>query len=539
MRKRAILPVVMGLAVVACSDLGASGLLDRRTVPGGAVSPTTASGLVLDERGLPATSVRIRAFPAVPDVASLIANSSAGLIANSSAGLVSNSAAGLTSSSARFGLPGFAIPPSRRIQAEGIDLVTDQDGRFPLGGLLASGSWNIEAIRNADSKAIAQNVPSSRQTLSLTLAPTGGIQGKVSSDVPQVTDLLGVTVFVPGTGYAALTDASGSFQISSVPVGTFDLVAIHPDLGRGFIQGVIVQSSRITAARPLEIHTVVPDVRKLSANVVAPGQNLTIEGTDFGVSRGKRPTVTLGGVVCQVLEQSDERLVIRIPDTDRSGDVVVRVGELSSVPAPVQVAARLELGGIEGLPAPLSATSDILASGVTRSYEARVLDRTGSRLSGAQVAWSVPGQVASVVAGRLTGKVPGQAVLTASLGSLKASLEVQVIPSIEKLVLQPDPVPELESVPIGEFPLHPERQSIRIEALTTLLGEAGPRALPVRWDTPDGQLVQIDQSGLVTVQPGAAAGFAVIRAVSVADPSKQATLTIPVVRVADWIIEFE
>lgn len=539
-RSHALLPCLMILSVVSCADPGQLSLLDRRTGPGPEAAGSPVKAVVLDERGLPASRVQVRVFPSAPDVSTLISERGAGLISNASAGLVSNSAAGLVSNSAagfRLGFVGGG--PSRRVQAGPILLETDENGRFSLASLPATGSYNIEAVRSANSKAIAQNVAAESDTLSLTLAPTGGILGTVSSDVPQVTDLLGIQVFVPGTDYVAVTDASGSFRLSALPVGTFDLVAIHPDLGRGFLRGVKVQSGRVTESAVLDIHTVLPSIRSLSASVVAPGQNLTLQGSDFGVSRGKRPSVTLGGITCQVLEQSDTRLVIRVPDTDRPGEVVVRVGELSSDPVAVQVAARLELAGAPGFPAPLTATSDIVATGVSRLYEARVLDRTGAALAGGQVSWSVTGQSATVTGGRLTGQFQGQSVVTATMGSLAATLQVQITPPVVQVAILPDPAPELVSVPIGEVALRPGNQALQLEAFTTYRGDTVSSVQPVRWDTTEGSLVSVEPTGLVRVQPGAPAGKAVVRAVSVADPSKQATLSVPVVRLADLSIVVE
>ena len=532
---------LLGSFVVACSDLGASSLLDRRSSPVAPIDRVAPGGVVLDGSGRPAPGVPVRAFPAVTDVAALVANSSAGLVSNSSAGLVSNSAAG-------FSLSGpFSIPGQSRgsfsglhVQAAVLETVTGADGRFGFDLTLASGSWNVEAVRSADSKAILMNTKSSMGDFQLTLTPTGTVQGRVVSDSSTVTDLLGVDVFVPGTAYSAKTDASGSFSLPSLPAGTFDLVAMHPDLGRGFRLGIKVNSREVTRLEPLTIQTTVPRLASISPASAGPGQQVTLLGTEFGVSRGKNPVVLVNGLEAMVLKKSDTRLVFRTPAQARSGIVWVKVGEIPSVPVRLQVASECKIVIKDGdLGARILTRGDVLAIGSSRAYTVRVIDHAGAALEGSQLDWAVSGGDVSQANGVVRGGSPGSVVLSASLGTLVATLSIEVVPYVESLALGPVPVPELETYPANEVPRSESRTSVTLTATTRFRGSVAPdRNLPVIWSTADAR-IRIDSSGSVRVEPGAATGSALVQARCVADPTCLATLSVPVTRKGDLRIEIE
>src|SRR5262249_51283398 len=134
---------------------------------------------------------------------------------------------------------------SFRVQAA-LQTQTDSKGQFSLPNG-DNQTLNVEAVLSEDVKAIQLNVTNA-STASMQLANVGSIRGHVKSSQAGVTDLLGVDVFIPGTGYLAKTDQTGNYEISFVPPGKFPLVATHADLGRGALEGVSVVSKQVTQA---------------------------------------------------------------------------------------------------------------------------------------------------------------------------------------------------------------------------------------------------------------------------------------------------
>ncbi len=100
------------------------------------------------------------------------------------------------------------------------ETTADSNGNYSL--TLPSGNYVVEAAGGSTRKALAQVslAAGSTQSLDFVLTATGTIQGQLKyySD-----DYSSTTVFIPGTSYIAMTDNTGKFTLSDVPVGTYSL----------------------------------------------------------------------------------------------------------------------------------------------------------------------------------------------------------------------------------------------------------------------------------------------------------------------------
>lgn len=72
-----------------------------------------------------------------------------------------------------------------------------------------------------------------------------------------------------------------------------------------------------------------PAISNLSPNSGQPGDTVTITGKDFGATQGTS-TVTLAGTAAQVVSWSNTSIVIKVPSTSSTGNVIVTVGGAAS-----------------------------------------------------------------------------------------------------------------------------------------------------------------------------------------------------------------
>ena len=115
------------------------------------------------------------------------------------------------------------LPQARNIaSANFVQTQTSKDGSYSFTDV-EPGIYTIYAsLSNSTEKAVSTNImvrsaeSVTAQTLKLTA--TGNVSGYVTFD-SQSSGNLGTIVFVAGTGYLALTDDSGAFEISGIPAG--------------------------------------------------------------------------------------------------------------------------------------------------------------------------------------------------------------------------------------------------------------------------------------------------------------------------------
>ena len=88
----------------------------------------------------------------------------------------------------------------------------------------------------------------------LSLQEFGSLSGEVTLTASSgVKDFAGVTVYIPGTSYSALTDPNGKYSISNVPPGVHYLFAEKDGFNRGQVGNVVVNSKENTAVSKIAL----------------------------------------------------------------------------------------------------------------------------------------------------------------------------------------------------------------------------------------------------------------------------------------------
>ncbi|HEY9854677.1 MAG TPA: IPT/TIG domain-containing protein [Stenomitos sp.] len=483
------------------------------------------TGRIINLNGQPAANVPVTGYLIANNTASLVSNNSASIISNNSANLVSNNTAS------------YRTQAGSRVAAK-----TDQDGYFAFPNV-TDNYVNIEAVLSDDVKAIKTDVASKSSEVMMKLAYTGSIRGHVKSTSSQVTDFLGVDVFIPGTGYVAKTDSQGNYEIPHVPVGRFYVVAMHPDLGRGYAEGVTVVSKTAAQAPDIELSTKFPTLTAIAPTNGAPGQTVTLTGENFGVSIGKQPEVLFNGVQAQVTSKSDTELQAVVPNGALNGLVTVKVAGLNSTPLDFKVIKDLAIfpdaqNSLAQTPSAVAPTSDVMPLDQPRTYLARALDTDGAIIPSPAVTWSSSMPAVGTVdgTGKLTATTVGTLELRLAAGSRSAALPVEVVGAINRLTVTPNPVPTLVSYPVGATPDTAKAQCTLVAQSVFTAG--GSRVLPVTWSTTDPRIT-ITSGGLITTKPGAEAGTASVTVQSVVDPRRSLQVQVPVVRQGSLAIEIE
>lgn len=220
---------------------------------------------------------------------------------------------------------------------------TDAKGRFELVDP-PRGQNTIEAVASDAEKAILMKVAiadGTRRTLEpMTLLPTGTLTGNVRADEP--VELLGTTVFIPGTQYAAFTSSTGAYTIQHVPVGTYQLVAMRQNYAPRVLSQVKVAPAQTVQAPDLVLSLDAPLLDSLSQTNGGPGSTIVLTGRNFGLSKKTVLSVSFGGVLATRMERaSDTEIRVWVPDGAQSGPVVVQSNGIESNPLDFQVIERL------------------------------------------------------------------------------------------------------------------------------------------------------------------------------------------------------
>ncbi len=366
--------------------------------PGLLASPSVPAayfGRVLGLDGKPAPNVLVRGY--------LVANNGAGLITDNGAGIVSNNSGAVVGNNGASYRLAATGPLSTRTGADGTFALASPDGQ-PL---------NIEAEADAQTKAIRFDVPAGASGFDLQLAPTGTIAGTVVAEAQAgVTNLVGVDVFIPGTGYLAKTDEAGRYTIANVPTGTFRLLAGKIGLGDGQATGVVVTSRATTQAPAIPLVLKRPAVTALDRTGGAPGTPVIITGEHFQAAAGAPFEVTFGGAVASApVRQDDGTIAVKVPEGGKSGDVFVAVNGVAGVGLPFTVYKTLGLTmGLRDL-----------GLAQTQVWTADVRDTNDRPVNAPAVDWTVEGTAIAIAPdGTLTPRAAGTATLRAASGSLTA-----------------------------------------------------------------------------------------------------------------------
>lgn len=350
------------------------------------VQPTTEArtytGRVLGLDGKPAAGVEVQGY----------------LISNNTGSLISHNGS-------KYG-----------IQAEDLKTLTDVEGRFSLASSTGL-PMNVEAVLSSEVKAIRLKVDAGARDLTLQLAYTGTLSGRVTApSAPTVTDFTGVDVFIPGTSYLAKTNATGMFTLSNVAVGTFDLVATKQGLGRGNAAGVVVESKKVTTTADIPMSVTAPVVSSLSQANGGPGSLVTLTGEYFGASTGETFDVSFSGAIAANPERLDDRTIrVAVPDAAVTGAVVVTVSGIRSNATPFTVIDRLEV----------SPEIAYLKAGRPQPYAVTAYERDGKVVENPSVTWGVTGAAATFSNGAVTFASTGKAVLSVLSGSKAATRSLE------------------------------------------------------------------------------------------------------------------
>ncbi|MDB5101376.1 MAG: pknD [Cyanobacteria bacterium RYN_339] len=375
----------------------------RSATPGPVASQpatSTAFGHVLGLDGRPAAGVQVRAYILSDASAGVIANNGGNVIANNGGNVIANNGGGW------------------HLLDTGLVALTDADGGFPELKDPQGRPVNLEAVQQDNVKAITFGIKPGAGGVTLQLAHTGTITGKVTAaKAGGVTNFLGVDVFVPGTSYLAKTDAAGAYTIANVPVGSFSLVASKTGLGSANANGVKVSPDATVQAPDLDLSTVPPVITSLAPTAAGPGAEVTLTGDHFGATEGVTFTVSLGGgLAINPRRVDDHTIVVKLPDAAASGALSVSVGGIESNAVHVDVFAALFLP-------PALRT---LRAGAKLPLVALAKDTTGA-VAPANVTWTATG-AATVEGGQLVAGNAGEGSLTAKSGNLSVTMPFKVYP---------------------------------------------------------------------------------------------------------------
>ena len=252
------------------------------------------SGIVTGEDGKPAAGVVVRAFPEGFSESQPLTNTLP---------LVGNSGSGLNNSSPyrtiAWSLRAISAigPGSRNVQA--LEAKTDANGVFGFSDP-PEGKLNLEAVKtddlNAFKRAVEVKKGQKTDAGTLGLEPVGAIIGRVSAPTDSlIKDFEGTQVFIPGTGYSALADKSGSFSIKNVSVGQFDLVARKGSMARAERLGITIRKQLTTSVDGLELKLTFPKIAKAVPSSAGPLASVCLSGENFGASTGESIEVFLKG----------------------------------------------------------------------------------------------------------------------------------------------------------------------------------------------------------------------------------------------------
>jgi hypothetical protein len=301
-----------------------------------------------------------------------------------------------------------------------VEARTDASGRFrlidpPLG------MNTIEAQATEHSKAIRMNVPVSvgaRLNLDpLTLQPTGAITGRVKAE--GMANLLGTTVFIPGTQYMAFTDRHGVYTMKHVPVGTYEVAAMRPTFATTLVNGVTVAPQQTVSAPDFVLRLDAPELESLSQANGGAGAEIVLRGKNFGATKNSVLSVNFGSTQATRFERlSDTEIRVWVPAGALNGPLVVRSNGVASNALDFQVISTLSV-------TPYYAA---LYVGDRRKFQVEAKDALGSVIPNPNVSWELGAPVAGLLdeTGDFVGSGEGWSEIRAKSGTVSGLAAVAV-----------------------------------------------------------------------------------------------------------------
>ncbi|MBM3273857.1 MAG: Ig-like domain-containing protein, partial [Candidatus Sericytochromatia bacterium] len=303
---------------------------------------------------------------------------------------------------------------------------------------------NLEAAKDEATKAwkAAVEVKGGQtqvEAAAMRLAPVGRLSGSVRAADARVTDFTGTRAYIPGSSYVAEARSDGTFTISNVPDGVFELGAFNAELGDGKVSGVAIRSGQTSIAAPVLLDFHGPELKALMrpdtgdpVDNAAPGSLLRLNGQSFGFARALRFAVHFpGGVAADYARISDSDLVVKVPAQAQAGHITVEVSKLHSRPLNFRLIKTLTLGA-PSITIPETGTIDLGRWVDARDAEgARIEEfREGDRVvtSAPYLTWSVDSPLAAVTPrGTLKPQAEGSVVVAIKAGDkLIRTLNVEI-----------------------------------------------------------------------------------------------------------------
>jgi sugar lactone lactonase YvrE len=290
---------------------------------------------------------------------------------------------------------------------------TDDKGMFTLTEPNGK-ALNIEAAQSDTVKAFQPNVPATSKNITLQLAATGSISGKIQLDGGAAA--ADVVVSIPGTPYSVKTGADGTYTLANVPAGTFTVHAEKGGAGTINITNVSVSPSGSAGVENKTLSATAPSVASVSPTAGGAGAQITIKGDNFAGT----PTVALGTKECTDVTVVDSHTITaKVPDAAPSGKLTVKAGG--------QTSSGLDFTVIGSYLFDAASPKKLLV-GDKQLYKVNAQEASGTVLSSAPGNWSSSNASVLDVAqdGTATAKAPGDATLTIASGNVKATLDVHV-----------------------------------------------------------------------------------------------------------------
>jgi hypothetical protein len=263
----------------------------------------------------------------------------------------------------------------------------------------------------------ASGVNSNGRTFTVVVAPT------ISSLSP-TSGVTGTVVTITGTNFGS-TQGSGTVRFNGT-LGTptsWNATTIRVPVPAGATTGnVVVRASGVDSnGRTFTVTT--PAITGLSPTSGQPGAAVTIDGANFGATKGSS-TVKFNGTTAATTSWSATRIVATVPATATTGNVVVTVSGAASngVNFVVPVLTGIVVG-------PQNAS---ITAGTTIQYSATGTYSDGiDRLISSGTSWSSTVVAAATVAssGVATGVAEGQTTVQVTVGSISAGTLLTVLPS--------------------------------------------------------------------------------------------------------------
>jgi hypothetical protein len=154
------------------------------------------------------------------------------------------SATGVGNASIR--LSGAAGQPNGEYQAK-----TDDQGFFSFNQVIAD-EYTLMAVKGAHQAVKTRvQINAAITTVDVALSPTGNLTG--TAGISGGGDASGIIVYLDGTSYVAVTDATGKFNLYNIPVGTYSVRAQKGNFGLSTGTSVTVVAAQTTTVTALTL----------------------------------------------------------------------------------------------------------------------------------------------------------------------------------------------------------------------------------------------------------------------------------------------